>query len=89
MLVSLHIENIAVMKSCDISFSPGFTALTGETGAGKSIIIDSIGLLCGSRTDRSVIRNGEDRAEVSGFFCDILSANYIIANVAQKRIEIP
>ena len=71
MLVSLHIENIAVMKSCDISFSPGFTALTGETGAGKSIIIDSIGLLCGSRTDRSVIRNGEDRAEVSGFFCDI------------------
>lgn len=71
MLVSLHIENIAVMKSCDISFSPGFTALTGETGAGKSIIIDSIGLLCGSRTDRSVIRNGEDKAEVSGFFCDI------------------
>lgn len=71
MLVSLHIENIAVMKSCDISFSPGFTALTGETGAGKSIIIDSIGLLCGARTDRSVIRNGEDRAEVCGFFCDI------------------
>ena len=71
MLVSLHIENIAVIKSCDISFSPGFTALTGETGAGKSIIIDSIGLLCGSRTDRSFIRNGEDKAEVSGFFSDI------------------
>ncbi len=71
MLVSLHIENIAVIKSCDISFSSGFTALTGETGAGKSIIIDSIGLLCGSRSDRSIIRNGEDRAEICGFFCDI------------------
>lgn len=71
MLVSLHIENMAVIKSCDISFSPGFTALTGETGAGKSIIIDSIGLLCGSRSDRSFIRNGEERAEVSGFFCDV------------------
>ena len=71
MLSSLHIENMAVIKSCDINFSPGFTSLTGETGAGKSIIIDSIALLCGSRSDRSVIRTGEDKALVSGFFTDV------------------
>lgn len=71
MLNSLHIENMAVIKNCDINFSPGFTSLTGETGAGKSIIIDSIALLCGSRSDRSVIRTGEDKALVSGFFTDV------------------
>ncbi len=71
MLCSLHIENMAVIKSCDINFSPGFTALTGETGAGKSIIIDSIGLLCGSRSDKSFVRRGEERALVSGFFADV------------------
>ena len=71
MLSSLHIENMAVIKSCDINFSPGFTSLTGETGAGKSIIIDSIALLSGSRSDKSVIRTGEDKALVSGFFTDV------------------
>ncbi len=87
MLVSLHIENIAVIKSCDISFSPGFTALTGETGAGKSIIIDSIGLLCGSRSDRSFIRNGEDKAEVSGFFCDVQGAAVLACNASGISVD--
>ena len=68
MLSSLHIENVAVIKSCEIAFSPGFTTLTGETGAGKSMILDSIGLLCGARADKSVIRTGESQALVSGFF---------------------
>ena len=71
MLYSLHIENIAVIKSIDIDFSCGFTALTGETGAGKSIIIDSIGLLLGRKADRELIRTGEDRAMVSGLFGDL------------------
>lgn len=68
MLSSLHIENIAVIKSLDIDFSSGFTVLTGETGAGKSIIIDCIGLLLGNRADRELIRHGEEKATVTGIF---------------------
>ena len=71
MLASLHIENIAVIKSLDVDLSGGFTALTGETGAGKSIIIDSINLLTGGRASRELVRTGEHRALVSGVFCDL------------------
>lgn len=71
MLASLHIENIAVIKCLDIDLSRGFTALTGETGAGKSIIIDSINLLTGGRASRELVRTGEHRAVVSGIFCDL------------------
>ena len=68
MLLSLHIENIAVIKSLDLDFSSGFTALTGETGAGKSIIIDSINLLLGAKADKELVRTGEAYAMVSGLF---------------------
>jgi len=71
MLRSLHIENIAVIKRIDIDFSQGFTALTGETGAGKSIIIDSINLLLGAKADRELIRTGENFAMVSALFSDL------------------
>ena len=71
MLSSLHIENIAVIKSADIDIQKGFTVLTGETGAGKSIIIDSINFLLGNRTGKELIRNGESRALVSALFTDI------------------
>jgi len=67
-LLSLHIENIAVARSIDINFGRGFNVLTGETGAGKSIIIGSIGLLMGNRPDRDLIRSGESKAMVSGVF---------------------
>ena len=62
MLRSLHIENIAVVKSADVEFSSGFTVLTGETGAGKSVIIDSINMLSGGKVSRDVIRAGESFA---------------------------
>ena len=68
MLLSLHIENIAVVKCVDFDFSEGFMVLTGETGAGKSIIIDSINLLLGAKCDREIIRSGETTAMVSGLF---------------------
>ena len=71
MLLSLHIENIAVIKSCDFDFTPGFMVLTGETGAGKSIIIDSINLLLGGKGERELIRHGESYAMVSGLFGDL------------------
>ena len=75
MLSALHITNIAVIKSCDIEFSPGFNALTGETGAGKSMIIDSISLLTGARSARELVRSGEDHAMVSAYFSDISESN--------------
>jgi len=68
MLLSLHIENLAVIKKIDIDFTQGFMVLTGETGAGKSIIIDSIGLLLGAKADKELIRTGETSAMVSGVF---------------------
>ncbi|MBQ9112134.1 MAG: DNA repair protein RecN [Clostridia bacterium] len=71
MIESLHIENIAVLKSLDVDFSEGMTVLSGETGAGKSIIIDSLGLLLGAKADRELIRTGETKATVSAVFSDI------------------
>ena len=68
MLESLHIENIAVIKSVDIDFSDGLCVLTGETGAGKSLLIDSINCLTGGRVSRDLIRAGEDRALISALF---------------------
>ena len=70
MLKLLHIENIAVVARAEIAFQPGFNVLTGETGAGKSIIIDAIGALLGERTSRDIIRTGEKQAFVSAVFED-------------------
>lgn len=68
MLRSLHIENIAVIRRADVDFREGLSVLTGETGAGKSMIIDSINLLLGNRVTREMIRSGESRAVVSAVF---------------------
>ena len=68
MLKNLHIENVAVVKNAFIEFPSGFTALTGETGAGKSVIIDSINMLCGGKVTRDVIRAGEDFALAEAVF---------------------
>ncbi len=69
MLSLLHIENIAVIQSADIRFEPGFNVLTGETGAGKSIVIDAISAVMGERTSRDLIRTGAPSARVSAVFC--------------------
>ena len=68
MLHLLHIENIAVIEEADIAFSAGFNALTGETGAGKSIVIDALGAVLGQRTSRDLIRTGASKAFVSAVF---------------------
>ncbi len=68
MLRFLHIENIAVIERAEIELFPGLNVLTGETGAGKSIIIDSIGAILGYRTSRELVRTGADRAFVSAVF---------------------
>ena len=71
MLELLHIENIAVIQEADIRFRPGFNALTGETGAGKSIVIDAMGAVLGGRTSRELIRTGADKAFVSAEFSHV------------------
>lgn len=68
MLELLHIENIAVIRQADITFRPGFNALTGETGAGKSIVIDAISAILGQRAYRDAIRTGASRAFISAVF---------------------
>lgn len=71
MLSLLHIENIAVIQSAEISFGRGFNVLTGETGAGKSIVIDAIGAAIGARTSRDLIRTGAKKARVTAVFCEL------------------
>ena len=68
MLNELHIENIAVIERADISFGRGLNVLTGETGAGKSIVIDSIGAVLGDRVSRELVRRGADKGLVTAAF---------------------
>ena len=71
MLSLLHIENIAVIECSDISFDKGFNILTGETGAGKSIVIDAISAILGERAYRDMIRTGTNKASVRAVFTDV------------------
>ena len=68
MLRTLHIENVAVIETADVTFGEGLHVLTGETGAGKSIVIDAISAILGERTPREVIRTGAAKAFVSAVF---------------------
>lgn len=71
MLSNLQIENIAVIKSASIDFENGFNVMTGETGAGKSIVIDSLNAILGERTSRELIRSGADSASVCAEFQNV------------------
>lgn len=82
MLSTLYIENIAVIEKTEVEFSSGLNVLTGETGAGKSIIIDSIHAIMGQRTSRDIVRTGEKQAFVSARFENIGN------NAAQKLEEL-
>ena len=68
MLTHIHIWNFAIVEQLDIEFESGLTVLTGETGAGKSILLDALNLALGDRADTSVIRHGSDKAEISVTF---------------------
>ena len=85
MLSELYIENIAVIEKSNINFSEGLNALTGETGAGKSIVIDSIGAVLGFRTSRELIRTGAEKAVVTALFTDI--SDRVKSSLAEMGIE--
>ena len=80
MLSLLHIENIAVIERSDISFDQGFNVLTGETGAGKSIIIDAISAILGERAYRDMIRTGTNKASVRAVFTDVPELSWFEEN---------
>ena len=80
MLSLLHIENIAVIESADISFDQGFNVLTGETGAGKSIVIDAISAILGERAYRDMIRTGASKASVRAVFTDVPELSWFSDN---------
>ena len=80
MLSLLHIENIAVIESADISFDQGFNVLTGETGAGKSIVIDAISAILGERAYRDMIRTGTNKASVRAVFTDVPELSWFADN---------
>ena len=80
MLSLLHIENIAVIESADISFDRGFNVLTGETGAGKSIVIDAISAILGERAYRDMIRTGTNKASVRAVFTDVPELGWFADN---------
>ena len=80
MLSLLHIENIAVIECADISFDKGFNILTGETGAGKSIVIDAISAVLGERAYRDMIRTGTEKASVRAVFTDVPKLSWFDEN---------
>ena len=86
MLNELHIENIAVIERADISFGRGLNVLTGETGAGKSIVIDSVNLALGGRADRELIRAGSEKASVQAVF-DVSGNERVLALLDEWGFE--
>ena len=87
MLSLLHIENIAVIESADISFDQGFNVLTGETGAGKSIVIDAISAILGERAYRDMIRTGTSKASVRAVFADVPELPWFADNGVEYDAE--
>lgn len=86
MLVSMTVRNIALIENLQIEFTPGMQVLSGETGAGKSILIDSINLVLGERADRGLIRSGCDRASVEALI-DISRLDRVKALLAEQQLE--
>ena len=87
MLSLLHIENIAVIECADITFDAGFNVLTGETGAGKSIVIDAISAILGERAYRDMIRTGSSKASVRAVFTDVPEFSWFADNGVEYDSE--
>ena len=87
MLEELRIQNFAIIDSLELAFSPGFNVITGETGAGKSIMIDALELLLGGKTDSTFVRSGADRALVEGvFMLDSLVREAVLAILERENL---
>ena len=87
MLVSLHIRDFAIIDELEVELRPGMTALTGETGAGKSILLDALGLLLGDRADAGAVRHGAGRAEISASF-DVSAIESARSWLTEQELEL-
>ena len=87
MLMSLHIENIAVIELADVEFSAGFNVMTGETGAGKSIVIDSLQAVLGFRAGRELVRQGAANSLISAVFSDAVADAWLEENCVDAAEE--
>ena len=85
MLLGLDIKNIALIEKLNIEVKEGMTVLTGETGAGKSIIIDAVNLLLGARSNKTLVRYGEEKASVEGLFA---ASGEVDAVLEENGIEV-
>ena len=88
MLSELHIENIAVIERADVRFAEGLNVLTGETGAGKSIVIDSIGAVLGERVSRDLVRRGAEKGSVTAVFEGVDCSDWLRANEIDEEDEL-
>ena len=86
MLLQLSIENLALIDSMTIDFAPGMNVMTGETGAGKSIVVDAVNLVLGERADRDLIQNGKKKARVEAVF-DIADNDKVKALLGEMELE--
>ena len=87
MLAELHVENFGLMEAVRLKFGRGLTVFTGETGAGKSMLIDALGVLLGGRASADLIRHGEAQARVEGIFEDLASESLIRLELAGYSVE--
>ena len=88
MLQSLSIRDIVLIEALDLEFGPGLTVLTGETGAGKSILLDSLGLALGNRADSGLVRQGTEKAQVTASFAPPVAGSRLAATLAENDIDI-
>lgn len=88
MLQSLSIRDIVLIEALDLEFGSGLTVLTGETGAGKSILLDSLGLALGNRADSGLVRQGTEKAQVTASFASPAPGSKLAATLAENDIEI-
>ena len=85
MLEKLTVKNFVIIEDISVDFSDGMTVITGETGAGKSLIIDTINLLLGERADNDMIRDGEDYAYIEGVFTNTLKIDLLLEKYDLKK----
>ena len=88
MLRELHIENVAIIEKADIEFYAGFNVMTGETGAGKSIVLDALNAVLGGRTSRELVRHGADKAAVRAVFDSDVAEQWLEENEIDREDEL-
>lgn len=86
MLLELSIKNVALIDELRVEFAPGLNVLTGETGAGKSILVDSVNLMLGGRAERDIVRTGTDKAVVQALF-DVAGNSAALSLLAELGLE--